>query len=87
MVSRGKRVDVEAQPFVNIGVPRPLVDEMDRFIAEHPEFGIMQRNDFARRAIGEKLSAVRHEVHERMLMEAYKAGKPGPLDELRRLRP
>lgn len=72
--------------FVNIGVPRPLAEDMDRFLAEHPEFGIMGRNELTRRAISDLLHNLREEVQNRLAMEAYREGKPGPFFELKRMR-
>lgn len=81
---RGKKGAPPKEPNVTLGVPRALVTDMDGFLAKHPEYGIKNRNDFAARAIADKLRDLRRDAHERIVMEAYKAGNAGPLEEFRR---
>ena len=73
------------QPLKNVGISPGLADEVDRFIAKHPEFGITFRNEFANRAVDHFLRHLRHELYVKMTVEGGKTdGADGPLEELRR---
>ena len=65
-----------------VALPRSVLLEVDRFITENPEFGIKDRNDFARRAFALQMKELRNEVYQRLLLEAQRE-TPGTLAQLR----
>ncbi|MES2154188.1 MAG: hypothetical protein V4510_03545 [bacterium] len=71
------------EPLVTVGIKRGVVDKVDHYLDTHPESAFKNRNEFATHAIADKLRDLEREEHERLLMEAYKSGKAGPLEQLR----
>src|SRR5687768_7496807 len=84
LVPRVKKGAAVPDRNVNVGVPPALVRELDRFLQEYVQFGIRNRNDFVARAVAAHLATLRREAYEQAVMDAYKAGKPGPVAELQK---
>lgn len=82
----GEQKAAPVKDLINVGLPHGLVADMDEFLSEHPEYGIKHRNDFANRAVGDMLRALRHDVHERLKTQEMRA-RPGPMEKLRRSKP
>ena len=71
------------EPTTSVAIPISQAQEIDRFLTAHPEFGIKDRNDFARRSISFQMNALRQEVYTRLVTEGQAPGK-GPLEDLRK---
>lgn len=65
-----------------IGVPKGLADEVDRFIAAHPEFGIRFRAEFFHFAGVHFLDHLNRRLMASLVVEAASAGKTALVKEI-----
>ena len=67
--------DDVAEKQMTIGVPKGLAEEVDRFIAAHPEFGIKFRAEFFHFAGVHFLEHLNKRLLASLIVEAAKSGK------------
>jgi hypothetical protein len=67
--------DDAAEKQMTIGVPKGLAEEVDRFIAAHPEFGIKFRAEFFHFAGVHFLEHLNKRLLTALVVEAAKSGK------------
>lgn len=71
-----------AEPQANFGVPMGLAAEIERFIEQHPEFGIKFRGEFFHFAGAHYLDVLKSRVIKSLIVDAAKEGRHEHVEKL-----
>ena len=87
----GRKRLASKEPLLGLGnAPKSLVDKVERFMRDYPEFGLKYRNEFFMRGALELLERLQNEVFKQEVLAALRDTKKGNarlLEELLRFGP